>query len=164
MPMKTTKEMFEHELADIYDAEHQFLGGQRTMREKATDPRLKQMISTHIAETEGQIRTLEQVFQAIGLDPKRQPCSGAKGLVEEATKVMQEAAQPELCDAAISVAATKAEHYEIVAYKDLIGGAELMGKRKVVTLLEEIRTQELATARRLERSSPRLLQRAKQAE
>lgn len=164
MAMTTTREMFEHELADIYDAEHQFLGGQQKMRQNASDPRLQQMIQTHILETEGQIRTLEQVFLALGLEPKRQTCSGAKGLVEEGSKVMQEASLPELRDAAISVAAAKCEHYEIVAYKDLIGGAELLGKRKVVTLLEQIRGQELATARRLERSAPRLLQRAKQAE
>jgi ferritin-like metal-binding protein YciE len=35
-----------------------------------------------------------------------------------------------LKDSAVGVAATKAEHYEIAAYKDLIDSAQMMGKAK----------------------------------
>ena len=37
MPMKSTREMFVHELADLYDAEHQFLEAMEKMHEKASD-------------------------------------------------------------------------------------------------------------------------------
>jgi len=69
---------------------------------------------------------------------------------------MEEAGSPELRDAVIVGAATKAEHYEMVSYADLIDGAEMMKKRKAVKLLTENREQEVSTARRLERISPRL--------
>jgi len=73
MPVKTTQEKFLHELADLYDAEHQFLQGQHHMHAQAKDAKLKAMIHEHIAESQQQIKNLEQVFSALGEKPKRQP-------------------------------------------------------------------------------------------
>jgi len=160
MPISTAKEKFVHELADLYDAEHQFLEGQRQMQRRASDERLRTMIMEHIAQTEDQIKNLEQVFGVLGEQPKRESCSGAKGLVEEAAKMMAEAARPEICDAMLGGAAAKVEHYEMVSYADLITGAELMGQTKAIKLLRANRDQEVKTARRMERAGPRLLKRA----
>jgi ferritin-like metal-binding protein YciE len=164
MPISTSKEKFVHELADLYDAEHQFRDAMRQMAQQATDERLRGMIKEHIGQTDDQIKNLEQVFGIAGEPAKRQPCSGAKGLIEETKKAMEEARTPELRDALISGAAAKAEHYEMVSYADLITGADLMGKRQAVKLLKLNRDQEVSTARRMERSGPRLLKRAIAAE
>lgn len=164
MPITTSKEKFVHELADLYDAEHQFLEGQREMQQQAGDEKLRAMILAHMIQSEQHIKNLEQVFGILGEEPKRQPCSGARGLVEETKKVMQEAGRPELRDALIGGAAAKAEHYEMVSYADLITGAQMMGERKAITLLRANRDQEVATARRMQRSGPRLLKRAIAAE
>ena len=150
--------------SNLRHAEHQFLEGQRKMQQKATDERLRTMILEHIGQTEQHIKNLEQVFGILGEQPKRQPCSGAKGLIEEATKVMQEADGDELRDSLIGGAAAKAEHYEMVSHADLITGSEMMGKQRVTTLLRANREQEVRTARRMERAAPRLLKRAASAE
>jgi ferritin-like metal-binding protein YciE len=161
MPIKTMEEMFMHELGDIYDAEHQFLRGQEEMLEKATDPTLKEMLTNHITETEGQIETLKQVFAALGEEPKREPCSGARGLVSEAKKMLEETTgAPKVRDCAIASSAEKVEHYEICAYKGLIDSAELMEQREVVSLLQKNLEQEEATARLIEENSPALLEKA----
>ena len=164
MSIATTQEKFVHELADLYDAEHQFLAGQRKMEQRASDEKLRTMILEHILQSQEHISKLEQIFGILGEEPKRQPCSGAKGLVDEATKVMEEAGGDEIRDALIGGAAAKAEHYEMVSYADLITGAQLMGKAKVVTLLRANREQEVRTARRMERAGPRLLKRAASVE
>ena len=156
MPITSSEEKFVHELADMYDAEHQFLEAMGQMREMATDDKLRHMLEEHMQQTEEQIAKLEEVFTEIGKDPERQECMGAKGLVEEASKMMQEAGSSEIRDAVIAGAATKAEHYEMVSYADLIDGAEIMRKRKAAKLLTENREQEVSTARRLERIAPRL--------
>lgn len=156
MPITNSQEKFVHELADMYDAEHQFLEAMGKMRDKASDPKLQSMLEAHMHQTEGQIQNLEEVFAEVDEEPMRQECVGAKGLVEEANKMMRETSSPELRDAVIAGAATKAEHYEMVAYKDLIDGAEMMKKRKAVKLLTANRDQETATARKLERIAPRL--------
>ena len=156
MPITNSEEKFAHELADMYDAEHQFLAAMGKMREMAGDPKLQTMLEEHMQQTEEQISNLEEVFAQIGKDPERQECMGAKGLVSEAQKMMEETESPELRDSVIAGAATKAEHYEIVAYADLIDGAEMMKKRKAVTLLTKNREQEVSTARKLERLAPKL--------
>ena len=157
MPMKSTREMFVHELADLYDAEHQFLEAQRMMHSKATDIKLKTMIEEHIAESEQQVTNLEKVFGIVGEPPKRQHCDGAEGIVSEGEKAIAEAGSPEMRDSIIAGGATKAEHYEMVSYADLIEAATLLKLRQAVPLLEKNREQEVRTARRLERASPRLL-------
>jgi ferritin-like metal-binding protein YciE len=156
MPITNTREKFVHELADIYDAEHQFLEAMQKMRDHATDEKLGAMLEEHMAETREQIGKLEQVFSSIGQEPKRQPCSGAKGIIEEGSRAMEEAATDEIRDQFIVGGATKAEHYEMVGYADLIEGAEMLKLRKAVKLLTENLEQEVRTARKLERTSARL--------
>jgi ferritin-like metal-binding protein YciE len=156
MSIGTPRDKFMHELADMYDAEHQFLEAQQKMLENASDGKLKSLIETHIEETRQQISNLEQVFEVAGAQPERQTCSGAKGLVEEAGKTMQEAGTDEIRDAFIVGAATKAEHYEIVGYADLIDGAQMLKLKPAVKLLTENREQEVSTARKLERQAPRI--------
>ncbi|HEY1420039.1 MAG TPA: DUF892 family protein [Candidatus Dormibacteraeota bacterium] len=156
MSISNSQEKFSHELADLYDAEHQFLEAQGKMLSNASDEKLRSLLEEHMAETKEQIGKLEAVFSEIREQPKRQPCSGAKGLIEEATKTMEDAGTDELRDAFIVGAATKAEHYEMVSYADLIEGAEMLKLKRAVKLLTENREQEVRTARRLERVAPRL--------
>lgn len=156
MPITTAQEKFAHELADMYDAEHQFLDAMRKMRDKASDEKLQTMLEEHMQQTEQQIQNLEQVFAEAGEQPQRQECMGAKGLVGEASKMMEEAGTDEIRDAVIVGGAAKAEHYEMSGYADLIDGAEMMKMRKAVKLLKENRDQEVSTARKLERLAPKL--------
>ena len=161
MAIRTMDAMFQHELGDIYDAEHQFLEGQRKMLEGATDPKLQKMITTHIEETEAQIKNLEEVFSLLGQEPEREPCAGARGLVTEASKLLRETEKaPELRDYAIAGAAAKVEQYEILSYTGLISAANEMGNKKVVTLLERNLRQEEKTAKLIEENEPQLLQNA----
>lgn len=85
---------------------------------------------------------------------------GARGLVDEASKMMQEAATDGIRDTVIVSGATKAEHYEMIACTDLIDAAEMLKLRKAEKLLTENRDQEVSTARKLERLGPKLAQAA----
>ena len=156
MPISSPREKFVHELADTYDAEHQFLDAMQKMHDKAADEKLKVILEVHMAETRGQIDKLEQVFSSIGEQPQRQHCSGAEGIIEEGSKAMEEAGTDEIRDTFIVGGATKAEHYEMVSYADLIEGAELLKLKTAARLLTENREQEVRAARKLERTSPRL--------
>jgi ferritin-like metal-binding protein YciE len=160
--IKTAGEMFMHELSDIYDAEHQFLEGQRQMSAKVRDDKLRQMIDRHSEETEGHIRNLEQAFEKLGATPEREPCKGAIGLVDEAATLLQESTPP-VTDSLVVGAASKVEHYEIVSYTDLIEAANAMGHQDVAKLLEKNLRQEERTADRLQKASPRLLKLAMKA-
>jgi ferritin-like metal-binding protein YciE len=164
MPIKTTQEMFMHELGDIYDAEHRFLKGQQAMLKVATDATLRSGIERHIAESEQQIANVEQVFALLGEKAKGEPCDAAKGIVAEAQKGVKEAGTDEIRDCLIGASLTKVEHYEIVSYKGLILGASEMGNKEAVALLERNLKQEEQTAAKLEQNAPKLLKQAAQAE
>jgi ferritin-like metal-binding protein YciE len=161
MPIKTLDEKFMHELSDIYDAEHRFLEAQQEMMKQAKASELKQMVNEHIGQTHQQIKNLEQVFELLGERAKRVKCDGAAGIVSEGEKGLKEAKDaPEIRDCLIAGSASKVEHYEISSYRGLIEGAQLMGQQEIVKLLQENLKQEEQTAKKIEASAPKLLQKA----
>ena len=161
MAIKTLEEKFQHGLGDIYDAEHRFLEAQQTMLEGATSATVQQSLEKHIAETEQQIVNLTQVYETLGLTPKRVACDAAKGLVSEGSKLLKETEDvPELADLGIVGSCSKVEHYEIAAYRGLIACAESMGQMEVARLLQQNLQQEENTAQTLETTMPTLLKQA----
>ena len=165
MAITNMNEKFAHELRDIYDAEHQFLEGMQLMLQNAADPKLQNMITTHIGQTQQQIRNLEQVFTLLGQEARRETCAGAKGILSEGQKGMKETSQvPAIRDCAIAGAADKVEHYEIATYRGLIQGAQLMNQPEILRLLQENLRQEEQTSQLIEQSSPQLLEKAANAQ
>ena len=160
MPISTPDEKFMHEVGDIYDAEHRFLEAQQLMLDQASDTTLKTMIEEHIAETQDQIQKLEQLYALMGQKPKRIKCHAAAGLVEEGRKTMEETESPALRDCVIAAAQAKVEHYEVASYRTLLMGAEGMGQKDAVRLIKQNLKQEEQTAKKVEQSSPMLLEKA----
>ncbi len=159
--IRTMDEKFAHEVGDVYDAEHRFLEGMREMLDAASDAKVKKLLKAHIRQSEGQIVTLEQVYQLIGKKPKRVKCAASAGLVAEASKSLEDAEEnPAIRDCLIAGASAKAEHYEIVSYRGLIATAEVLGLAEAVPLLQEILQQEVETAALVEESAPELLRKA----
>jgi ferritin-like metal-binding protein YciE len=62
--MKTLKDLFLDELADMYDAERRIIKALPKMAKAATCTDLKQAFQSHLKETEGHAKKLEQVFQS----------------------------------------------------------------------------------------------------
>jgi ferritin-like metal-binding protein YciE len=164
VPITNTQELFLHELAEIYDAEHRFLEGQAVMVDRVTDDELQSSIRNHILQTRQHIRNLEQVFRELGEESRRETNEVAQGLVSEAQTSMQETESDVLRDCAIDAAVIKVEHFEIASYRSLVTGARLMGQSKVVDLLNANLGQEEETAQIAEQSAEKLLQEAMQAE
>ncbi len=164
MPVANIRELFLHELAEIYDAEHRFLEGQAVMVDRATDDELQSSIRNHIFQTRQHIRNLEQVFRELGEESRRETNEVAQGLVSEAQAGMQEAESDTLRDCAIDAAVIKVEHFEMGSYRGMITGARLMGQSKIVDLLNANLGQEEETAQIAEQSAEKLLQKAMEAE
>ncbi|MBA2339630.1 MAG: ferritin-like domain-containing protein [Pyrinomonadaceae bacterium] len=161
MSINTLEEKFMHGLGDIYDAEHQFLKAMEQMRPQATSETVKMMLDQHITETEGQIKNLEQAFEALGESAERVKCKGAAGIVSEGQELTKETADnPNLLDLAIASASSKVEHYEISCYRGLIAAAQQMNQPQVVQLLTKNLQQEELTAQKIEQNTPTLLQKA----
>jgi ferritin-like metal-binding protein YciE len=148
-PIKTLDDLFVHTLQDIYYAENQITKALPTMIEKASDPQLKQGFQTHLHETEGQIRRLEQVFRMHGQEVKGVTCAAMDGILAEAREIVGDVDDKEVLDAAMLASAQAVEHYEITRYGTLIALARQLGRDDCARLLSETLEEEKATDRKL---------------
>ncbi|GAC1346590.1 MAG: ferritin-like domain-containing protein [Acetobacteraceae bacterium] len=144
-PIKTLEDLFNHTLQDIYYAENQIAKHLPTMIEKAHNPELKSAFQKHLAETQGQVKRLEQVFSTLGKPAKAVTCAAMDGILAEAKEVISDCGDPEVCDAAMLSSAQAVEHYEITRYGTLIAFAKQLGHTNVVQLLQQTLTEEKNT-------------------
>jgi ferritin-like metal-binding protein YciE len=147
--IKTLDDLFVHTLRDIYYAENQILQSLPEMIEKATNAQLKQGFETHLRETEGQIKRLEQVFKLHGQTVKGVDCPAIDGILKEAREVSGEVADKEVLDAALIASAQAVEHYEITRYGTLATWAKQLGRDDCAALLHQNLQEEEATDQKL---------------
>ena len=144
MAMQTIEELFEHELKDMYSAEHSLLDALEQMAGESADRDVKKAYTQHRKETQGQIKRLEKVFKQLGRKPKAETCPGIEGLIKEKKAFMREKPSDELLEFFNIGAAQKTERYEITAYETLIDMADKLGMTDAVELLEQTLLEEEA--------------------
>ena len=137
------------ELKDLNDVEHQITKALPKMAKAASNPQLQNAFTSHLNETEGQIRRLEDVFKALGLNASRKTCEAMKGLLKEGDEVLEEKADPDVKDAALITAAQRVEHYEIAGYGTMRTFAKMLGLNDVAQLLQETLNEEGAADKKL---------------
>jgi ferritin-like metal-binding protein YciE len=145
----TGHELFEHELRDIYDAEHKLVRALGAMAKKLSDQALIEGLEEHREVTQGQIKRLEEVFRLLDKKPRREPCRGINGLIDEFTKFAKEEPSEEILNAFAVGAGLKVEQYEIVAYESLLRLAGRLGLTETIDLLAENLSEEVEAARQM---------------
>jgi ferritin-like metal-binding protein YciE len=149
--LDTQQELFEHELRDIYDAEHKLVRALRMMAKKVPDRTLSEGLEEHRRITQGQIKRLEEVFRLLEKKPRREPCRGINGLIDEFKKfVDQEDVSDEILSAFAVGAGLKVEQYEIVAYQMLLKLASRLDLPDALDLLGENLSEEIDAVHQLE--------------
>ena len=159
MAMKSLDDLFVHFLRDIYYAEKQIVKAPPKMARKADSEQLREAFENHLAETEGHVATLEQVFDLIDLPPRGVTCPAIDGILEEAKEIMSEAQDADTRDAGMIAAAQAVEHYEITRYGTLVAWGTQLGKTDAVKLLRTTLEQEYAADRKLTDLAERMLNR-----
>ena len=76
MAMQTIEELIEHELKDIYSAEHALLDALEQMAGESSDRDIRKGFTQHRKETQGQIKRLEKVYKSLGQKPEVGTCPG----------------------------------------------------------------------------------------
>jgi ferritin-like metal-binding protein YciE len=148
--LDSEQDLFEHELRDVYDAEKKLVRALENMANKVTDERLSSSISEHRTTTQQQVKRLEQVFKLLDKKPRREPCRGINGLINEFTKFVKEEPSDEILNIFAVGAGLKVEQYEIVAYQSLLRLAQQLGMPDARDLLTQNLMEEEATAVQLE--------------
>jgi ferritin-like metal-binding protein YciE len=163
MPAMTTpKELFEHELQDIYYAEKTLEKVLPQLASEATSPELSKAFRSHLEETKHQIRNLERVFSQIGKPARGESCPGIDGIKAEHDKFMrEEEPSQKVRDMFLTGAAARTEHYEIAAYTGLVSKARTLGETDAAKLLNENLKQEKEALKKVETISKDLLAESK---
>jgi ferritin-like metal-binding protein YciE len=154
----TPKQLFKHELQDMYYAEKALVTTLPKLAQEASDAELTRAFTAHQKETEKHVANLEKVFKQIGESAQAHPCPGIDGIKKEHDDFMKEnEPTPKMRDSFLTGAAARTEHYEIAAYTGLVNQARALGEREAVELLQENLKQEKEALKKVETISKRLL-------
>jgi ferritin-like metal-binding protein YciE len=145
MKLESLRDLFVEQLQDLYDAEQRITKALPKMAKAATSPDLKAAFQKHLTETEGQVKRLEQVFEALGEKAEKKTCKAMQGLIAEGEETIKEDAEPEVKDAALIAAAQRVEHYEMAGYGTVSAYAKLLKEKNVLKLLQATFAEEKAT-------------------
>lgn len=140
--MKNLKDLFEHELKDLYSAESQLIEALPKMQKKASDTKLKKALEKHLSETEGHKKRLEEICEELGIKPTGETCKAMKGLVKEAESFLEEDAEKDVRDAGIIAEAQRVEHYEISGYGTAVRFAKELGHDDIASKLQKTLDEE----------------------
>ena len=146
---KTLDDLFLDTLKDIYYAEKQIVKTLPKMAKAASSPELKAGFEKHLAETEGHVDRLEQIFELLGKPARGKTCDAILGIIEEGKSIMDDFKGTPALDAGLVSAAQAVEHYEIARYGTLRTWAQQLGLKDAVTLLDATLQEEVATDRTL---------------
>jgi len=145
----TLHEAFVEELRDTYDAEKQLTKALPKLAKAASSAGLKRAFETHLEETRGQIKRLEEVFAGLDEQVRGKHCDGIAGIIEEGKSIMEEGFADSTMDACLIAAGQRAEHYEMAAYGTLVAWARAMGHNEAADLLQENLDEEKAADQKL---------------
>jgi ferritin-like metal-binding protein YciE len=156
MPITAPRELFLHELGDVYDAEKRIETMLADLVKECSDRDAVTALKDHLQETHQQIQNIEQCFTVLGAKPHRQECQVVEGIKKEHDAFVRGKPTDEMLMLFDLAGTAKTEHYEIAAYRTLIDQCKLMGQQDCVDLLSQNLRQEEAMAQRVEMISHRL--------
>ena len=142
---KTLEDLFLDTLKDIYYAERQITKALPKMAKAAQSEDLRAGFEKHLAETEGHVERLEQIFELLGKPARGKTCDAILGIIEEGKSIMDEFKGTAALDAGLISAAQAVEHYEIARYGTLKSWAQQLGLDDAVTLLDATLNEEVVT-------------------
>jgi len=146
---KNLDDLFYDTLKDIYYAEKQILKALPKMARAAQSEELKAGFMTHKEQTEGHVDRLQQVFELIGKRAQGKTCEAIQGIIAEGEEIIEEFKGSPAIDAGLISSAQAVEHYEMARYGTLKTWAQTLGKKDVVTLLDQTLQEEAATGKTL---------------
>ena len=142
---KDLNDLFLDTLKDIYYAEKQILKALPKMAKAASSDQLRAAFEKHLAETEGQVDRLEQVFEMLDKPARGKTCDAIVGILDEGKEIMDEYKGTDALDAGMLAAAQAVEHYEISRYGTLKTWATELGMNDAARLLDQTLKEEEKT-------------------
>jgi ferritin-like metal-binding protein YciE len=149
MELETLKDLYIHELKDLYSAEKQIIKALPKMVKAATNNQLAAGFKGHLEQTKEHAVRLEKILDSHHESTRGPKCQGMEGVLKEGDEMIEEDAEDEVRDAGLIAAAQRVEHYEMAGYGCARTYAELLGDQRDAQLLELTLTEESDTDKKL---------------
>jgi ferritin-like metal-binding protein YciE len=130
MQLETLKDLYIHELNDLYSAEQQLLKALPKMAKAARNKELAAGFQEHLEQTKGHAQRLEQILSSHKQTSRGPKCKGMEGIVAEGAELIEEEADEEVKDAGLISAAQRVEHYEMAGYGTARTYADLLSDKE----------------------------------
>src|SRR3954471_8108290 len=149
MELETLRDLYIHELKDLYSAEQQLIKALPKMKKAAKNRSLAAAFNQHFEQTKRQAKRLEQILKRHDESIRAPKCEGMEGLIKEGDKMGKEDGHDEVRDAGLIAAAQRVEHYEIAGYGCARTYAQLLGDKQGARLLDTTLREEAETDKKL---------------
>ena len=149
MELQTLKDLYIHELKDLYSAEKQILKALPKMAKAATNTDLAAGFKEHLEQTKEHAVRLEQILSSHNQSTKGPKCKGMEGVLAEGAEMIEEKGDDEVRDAGLIGSAQRVEHYEMAGYGTARTFAQLLGDKEGAKILETTLGEESATDKKL---------------
>ena len=149
MQLETLKDLYIHELKDLYSAEQQLVKALPKMAKAARNKELAAGFQEHLEQTKRHAQPLEQILSSHKQTSRGPKCKGMEGIVAEGAELIEEEANEEVKDAGLISAAQRVEHYEMAGYGTARTYADLLSDKEAANLLQMTLEEERATDQKL---------------
>ena len=133
------KDLYTGELQDLWSANDQMAKVIKKMIGKASDPALKEMLTTSQGGIAQHTEVLKTLLEASGEKVRKEHCKGMEGLVAEATKHTSEEAPKKgpVLDAVIIAQYQRMSHYGIAGFGTAASFAGTLGLKSDAKALDK---------------------------
>jgi ferritin-like metal-binding protein YciE len=149
MELATLRDLYIHELKDLYSAEQQLIRALPKMVKAATSAELGASFQFHLEQTQAHAKRLAEILKSHGQTTRGPKCKGMEGLLKEGQEMMEEEGDDEVRDAGLIGSAQRVEHYEMAGYGCAKTYAWLLGDEAGAHLLQTTLTEEMDTDNKL---------------
>ncbi len=156
MELETLKDLYIHELKDLYSAENQIIKALPKMTKAATSPKLADGFKKHLEETKEHAARLEKILVSHDESTRGPKCKGMEGVIKEGAEMIEADAGDDVRDAGLISAAQRVEHYEMAGYGTARTYANLLGDSAGARLLQKTLDEEGATDKKLTQLAERI--------
>src|SRR3984885_4791948 len=146
---KTIKDLLADEIKDLYSAERQLTKAIPKMAKGSSDAALKEAFTSHLQETHGQVKRLEEIAGLLAIKPSGKKCVGMEGVIEEGAEALAEDGDETVLDLGLIGAGSRVEHYEMAGYLTAISLSQRIGASDVASILKMTLAEEQGAEKKL---------------
>jgi ferritin-like metal-binding protein YciE len=144
MGFHSLTDVLQEQLEDLHSAETQLVRALPKMAQAAHHDELREAFQSHLEETRGHVKRVEEALGELGVSHPTETCKGMQGLIAEGEEMIGIQGDPTAKDAALIGAAQRVEHYEIAAYGTARQLADDCGFDAIKDLMDQTLDEESA--------------------